>query len=154
MPTLGRSYLIERSPPQSENEDTDERGYTILSSILVDSYSASLAQLHDELQYKYLIENIDYIFFALAIDINCLDTRFLKKDLPPAYCLLADHNYVAREFGRVHNFSFFSLAFHLAYGNFSSTHMPTFLTNHMLAVMKNNMSFRNSGTNPLSYEYF
>ena len=42
IPALGRSYLTGRSPPRLENENTDERDYTILPSILIDSYSASL----------------------------------------------------------------------------------------------------------------
>ena len=90
----------------------------------------------------------------MAIDINYLNTRFLEKDLLSARCLLANCNHVAHEFGGVYDFSFFPLAFHLAYGNFSSTHAPIFLTNHMLAIMKNNISFRNSGTDPLSCEHF
>ena len=43
MPTLERSYLTGRLLPRLENENTDERGYTIPPSILVDSYSTSLA---------------------------------------------------------------------------------------------------------------
>ena len=154
MLALGRSYLTGRSLPQLENKDIDEKGYTIPSSILVNSYPASLAQLYNKLQYKYLIENISYISFALTIDINYLDTRFPKKNSPPTRCLLINRNHVAREFGGARDFFFFSLVFHLAYGNFSSTHAPAFLTNHVLAVIKNNISFRNSGTNPLSCEYF
>ena len=121
---------------------------------MVDSYLAGLAQLHNKLQYKYLIENISCISFALVIDINYLDTRFPEENSPPARCLLANRNHVAREFGEVHDFSFFPLAFHPAYDNFSSTHAPTFLMNHVLAIIKDNMSFRNGGTNPLSCEYF
>ena len=154
MPVLGRSHPTGRSPPQSEDEDTDKEGHAIPPPILVDSYLAGLAQLHDKLQCKYLIENIGCISFALVIDINCLDTRFLKEDSPPARCLLADCNYVAREFGGACDFSFFPLAFYLAYGNFSSTHVPTFLTNHVLAIMKDNISFRNGGTDPLSCRHF
>ena len=90
----------------------------------------------------------------MAIDINYLDTRFLEKDLPPTRCLLANRNYMAREFGRARDFSFFPLAFHPTYGNFSSTYVSAFLTNYVLAIMKNNMSFRNSGMDPLSCEYF
>ena len=132
----------------------DKGGHAIPPPISVDSYPASLAQLHDKLQCKYLIKNIGCIFFALAIDINYLNTRFLKEDSPPARCLLADHNHVAHEFDRARNFSFFPLAFHLVYGNFLSTHAPTFLTNHVLAIIKDNISFRNGGTDPLSCEHF
>ena len=132
----------------------DKGGHAIPPPILVDSYPAGLAQLHDELQCKYLIKNIGYISFALVIDINYLDTRFPEEDSPPARYLLANRNHVAHEFGGARNFSFFPLAFHPVYGNFSSTHAPTFLINHMLAVIKNNISFRNGGTDPLSYKHF
>ena len=154
MPILGCSHLTRRSPPQSEDENMDKEGHAIPPPILVDSYPTSLAQLHDKLQCKYLIENIGCIFFALVIDINYLNTRFPKKDSPSACCLLANCNYVACEFGGACDFSFFPLAFYLAYGNFSSTHVPTFLTNHVLAIMKDNISFCNGGIDPLSYRHF
>ena len=154
IPASRQSHPMERSPPRSEDEDVDEGGNAIPPPISVDSYPAGLAQLHDELQCKYLIQNISYISFALAIDINCLDTRSPEKDSPPTRCLLANRNHVAHEFGGARDFSFFPLAFHPAYGNFSSTRPPAFLTNHVLAVMKNNISFRNGGTDPLSYEHF
>ena len=154
MPASRRSRPTGRSPPRSEDEDADEGGNAIPPPISVDSYPAGLAQLHDELQCKYLIQNIGCISFALAIDINCLDTRSPEEDSPPARCLLADRNHVAREFGGARDFSFFPLAFHPAYGNFSSTRPPAFLTNHVLAVMKDNMSFRNGGTDPLSCGHF
>ena len=154
MPILGRSHLIGRLLPQSEDENIDEGGYVIPPPILVDSYPASLAQLYDKLQCKYLIKNIGYIFFALAININYLDTRFLEKDSPSTRCLLANRNYVAREFNRVRDFSFFSLVFYLVYGNFLSTYVPAFLTNYVLAIIKDNMSFRNNRIDPLSCEHF
>ena len=154
MPVSGYSHLTGRSLPQSENENTDEESHTIPPPILVDSYPTSLAQLHDKLQYKYLIKNIGCISFALAIDINYLDTQFLEENSPPTRCLLTNHNHIAREFGRVHNFSFFPLAFHPAYSNFSSTYAPAFLTNHVLAIIKDNISFHNGGTDPLSCGHF
>ena len=88
------------------------------------------------------------------IDINYLDTRFPEEDSLPARYLLANHNYVAHEFGRARNFSFFPLAFHPVYGNFSSTYAPIFLINYILAVMKNNISFRNGRIDLLSYKHF
>ena len=42
MSILERFYLIRRLSPQLENENMDERGYTILPFILINSYSASL----------------------------------------------------------------------------------------------------------------
>ena len=88
------------------------------------------------------------------IDINYLDTQFPKKNSLSTRYLLVDHNYIAYEFGKARDFFFFSLAFHLVYSNFLSIYAPTFLTNHVLAIIKNNISFRNGGIDPLSYRYF
>jgi len=46
------------------------------------------------------------------------------------------------------------MAFHSAYGNFTSAGPPRFLKDHVLAVMKDNMSFQNDGADVLSCEYF
>ncbi|OBT60450.1 hypothetical protein VE03_10101, partial [Pseudogymnoascus sp. 23342-1-I1] len=56
-----------------------------------------------------------------------------------AVCLLADRNMVQREYGSSRSTSgmaFYLLAFHPAYGNFTSPGPPRFLQDHVLAVMK------------------
>lgn len=61
---------------------------------------------------------------------------------------------VSREFEGPRHFTFFPLGFHPAYGNFSSPRPPAFLTDHLLTVMRDNMSYRNSGADPLRYGHF
>jgi hypothetical protein len=46
------------------------------------------------------------------------------------------------------------MAFHPAYGNFTSADPPIFLRDHVLAVMRDNMSFHNDEADVLSCEYF
>lgn len=119
-----------------------------------EEFPPGLRQLHDELQQKYLVDHIQSISFALAVDINCLDTSVGGDDDHPARCLLADRNLVAQEFRGARDFTFYPLAFHPAYGNFSSPRPPAFLNDHVLAVGQDNMCYRNGGTDALTYGYF
>ena len=64
---------------------------------------------------------------------------------------------VQREYGSSRSTSgmtFYPLAFHPAYGNFTSPGPPRFLQDHVFAVMKDNMSFQNDGADVLSCDYF
>jgi hypothetical protein len=110
--------------------------------------------LRTELECKYALNHISSISYALAVDLNCLDGSTVTDDAAPARCLLANRNLVAREYRGARDFTFYPLAFHPAYGNFSSSRPPTFLNNHVLAVMRDNMSYVNGGADPLCYGYF
>ena len=117
-------------------------------------YTNGLNQLRTELEQKYVLDNIDTISYALAVDINCLDARSPDPDDKLAYCLLADRNIVISEYQGPRDYTFYPLAFHPAYGNFSSPRPPAFLMDNVLAVMQENMSYQNSGASVLSYGYF
>lgn len=117
-------------------------------------YPDGLAELRTELERKYIVQHIASISYALAVDLNSVDGCTSISDERPARCLLADRNLVAREFRGARDFCFFPLAFHPAYGNFSSARPPSFLNDHVLAVMRDNMSYRNGGRDPLSYGHF
>lgn len=123
-------------------------------SMATDYYPAGLAQLRTELERKYIVSHIASISYALAVDLNSLEGALSTEDDRPARCLLADRNLVAREFRGARDFCFYPLAFHPAYGNFSSSRPPSFLDNHVLTVMRDNLSYRNGGTDPLSYGHF
>ena len=89
------------------------------------------------------------------VDLNCLDADDPEQKL--AVCLLADRNLVQREYGSSRSalgVTFYPLGFNLALGNFTSAGPPWFLQDHVIAVMKDNMSFQNDGADVLSCEYF
>lgn len=118
-------------------------------------YSDGLTQLATELDQKYELDHISSISYALAVDLNCVDAD--DADQKSAVCLLADRNMVQREYGSSRSTSgmtFYPLAFHPAYGNFTSPGPPRFLRDHVFAVMKDNMSFQNDGADVLSCDYF
>lgn len=117
-------------------------------------YTDGLRELRTALERKYVLDHIDTISYALAVDLNCLDISSADKEHAPARCLLADRNMVSREFQGSRHFTFFPLGFHPAYGNFSSPQPPAFLTDHLLTVMRDNMSYRNGGADPLRYGHF
>lgn len=129
-------------------------GESAEATISVDLYPPGLLQLQGELEAKYTIHHISSISYAIAVDLNCLDSAAISADDAPARCLLANRNLVAREYRGARDFQFYPLAFHPAYGNFSSARPPAFLDNGILAVMKDNMSYLNGGTDPLGYGYF
>jgi hypothetical protein len=68
--------------------------------------------------------------------------------------LLADRNLVLREYRSPQEFTFYPLAFHPAYGNFSSPQPPAFLVDNVLAVMLENIRFQNNGADAFRYGYF
>jgi hypothetical protein len=73
------------------------------------------------------------------------------------HSLLADRNLIRREYASAEGASgltFYPMAFHPAYGNFTSAGAPMFLRDHVLAVMRDNMSFQNDGADVLSCQSF
>jgi hypothetical protein len=117
-------------------------------------FTDGLQQLRTELEQKYVLDSIETVSYALAVNINCLDSRSPDPGEKPARCLLADRNMIFREFQAVRDFTFYPLAFHPAYGNFSSAKPPAFLTDNLLAVMQENMSYQHNRANVLNYGYF
>lgn len=117
-------------------------------------FTGGLDQLRTELEQKYVLNNIDTVSYALAVDINCLDGQSPDPCNTLARCLLADRNMVLREFQGPRDFTFYPLAFHPAYGNFSSPRPPAFLMDNLLAVMQENMSYQHNGSSVLKYGYF
>jgi hypothetical protein len=117
-------------------------------------FVGGLDLLRAELEDKYLLDSIETVSYALAVDINCLDGYSTDPDSKPARCLLANRNRVLQEYQGPRHFTFYPLAFHPAYGNFSSPQPPAFLTDNLLAVMQENMSYQHNGAGVLSYGYF
>lgn len=121
-------------------------------------YGDGLEKLREELEQKYNLDHIERVSYALAADINCLegaaedgeeDTRQDRE----ALCLLADRSRVAGEYGSARDFTFYPLAFHPRYGNFSSGGPPGFL-NNLCTIMRDNMSLQNDGVDVLSFGFF
>jgi len=119
-----------------------------------DLFVGGLHQLRTELEDKYVLDNIETVSYALAVDLNCLDGHSPDPENKLARCLLANRNLVLREYRGLRDFTFYPLAFYLAYGNFSSPQPPTFLMDNLLAVMQENMSYQHNGAGVLSYGYF
>ena len=115
-------------------------------------YEGRLQRLRDELEGKYVLENIGTVCYALAANINCLDGRAVDGE-KPACCLLANRNVVNRQYARQHDYTFYPLGFHPGFGNFTSRKPPEFLQDRLL-VMQENMSYQNDGTDPLTFGYF
>ncbi|KAL8762993.1 MAG: hypothetical protein Q9194_007441, partial [Teloschistes cf. exilis] len=156
----------------SSDEDTEAEVGGLLQNEIVDSgtlgtgatpyttynyenlFTSGLEQLRTELEAKYIISNIETVTYALAVDINCLDGRSPDPNEKLARCLLADRNMILREFQGVRDFTFYPLAFHPAYGNFSSPRPPAFLMDNLLAVMQENISYQHNGASVLHYRYF
>ncbi|PNP37738.1 hypothetical protein TGAMA5MH_10357 [Trichoderma gamsii] len=112
-------------------------------------YSDGLKQLRRALEEKYDIDNIDYVSYALAVDVHCA----AADQSGSAVCLLADRNQVMKEFYGS-NYTFYPLGFHPAYGNFTSDSPPAFLDHNLFTVMKSNMSHQNQGADVLSFGFF
>ncbi|PON20237.1 hypothetical protein TGAM01_v210879 [Trichoderma gamsii] len=112
-------------------------------------YSDGLKQLRRVLEEKYDIDNIDYVSYALAVDVHCA----AADQSGSAVCLLADRNQVMKEFYGS-NYTFYPLGFHPAYGNFTSDSPPAFLDHNLFTVMKSNMSHQNQGADVLSFGFF
>jgi hypothetical protein len=141
------------SLPPSSMPPTQDQWPLHLSST-DDLYSDGLRQLAAALEEKYDLSHISGISYALAVNLNCIDST--DPELKSAWCLLSDRNAVQREYGTsgASGMTFYPLAFHPAYGNFTSPKPPRFLQDHVLAVMKDNMSYQNDGASILSCEYF
>ncbi|GKU09161.1 unnamed protein product, partial [Fusarium langsethiae] len=123
-------------------------------------YSDGLEHLRTELEKKYNIDNIDQISYALAADVNCIErnpsirSAFQQDVDDGTLSLLADRRALVQHFGGSKGFTFYPLAFHPRYGNFSSPRPPPFLDDVCL-VMRDNMSYRNNGADDvLSFGYF
>src|SRR5277367_5127411 len=117
-------------------------------------YSDGLRQLLTELNQKYELDNISSISYALAVDLNCLHPNSVDPEQSTALCLLADRNMVRLEYESSSAMTFYPMAFHPAYGNFTSDGPPRFLRDHVLSVMEDNMSFQNDGADVLSCKHF
>jgi hypothetical protein len=112
-------------------------------------YSDGLKQLRQALEEKYDINNIDYVSYALAVDVHCAAADQSRS----VVCLLADRNQVTKEFYGS-NYTFYPLGFHPAYGNFTSDSPPAFLDHNLFTIMKSNMSHQNQGADVLSFGFF
>lgn len=108
-----------------------------------------------ELDSRYDLDNVSSISYALAVDLNCVDAD--DPEEKSAVCLLPDRNMVQREYGSSRSTSgmtFYPLGFNMAVGNFTSPSPPRFLQDHVVVVMKDNMSFQNDCADVLSCDYF
>jgi len=143
----GTQLMSSRSNSREVSEAPEEINYQSL-------YTEGLRQLRTELERKYILNNISSISYALAVDIGCQDSNSPDPEDKQVYCLLADRNKVLGDFRGPRDFTFYPLAFHPAYGNFSSPGPPSFLIDNVLAVMRDNMSYQNDGADTLSYGYF
>lgn len=143
----GTQSISGRSDEREVSEAPEEINYQ-------SSYTKDLHKLRTELEQKYILKNISSISYALAVDISCADANPPDPNNELVYCLLADRNKVLGEFQGPRDFTFYPLAFHPAYGNFSSPRPPSFLTDNILAVMKDNMSYQNDGADTLNCGYF
>ncbi|HEY2296077.1 MAG TPA: hypothetical protein VGM86_35710 [Thermoanaerobaculia bacterium] len=119
-----------------------------------DLFSGGLRRLAVALDGKYDVDHISGMAYALAVNLNSRDPA--DPTGRATWCLLGDRNAVRREYGAsgASGMTFYPLAFHPAYGNFTSPKPPRFLQDHVLAVMKDNMSYQNDGASVLSCEYF
>lgn len=128
-----------------------------LSSTQDELCSDGLKQLATALEEKYELGNISSISYALAADVHCLGPDTGDPENSSAWCLLSDRNAVQREYQSLSGpsgMTFYPMAFHPAYGNFTSPGPPRFLQDHVFAVMKDNMSYENNGSPVLSCDYF
>jgi len=92
------------------------------------------------------VENIAIFSFALAVNIACYKEDQDGEDQPA--CLLADRNKVFAVYGpegKRQNLTFYPLALNERFGNFSADKPPPFLTDGLLTIMQDNLSFRNHG---------
>jgi hypothetical protein len=117
---LGYSERLGGEVPEASLNPRDGYDYQNL-------FTGGLYQLRTQLEQKYVLESIDTVSYALAVDINCLDSRSPDPSNKLARCLLADRNMVLREFHGLRDFTFYPIAFHPAYGNFSSLQPPALL---------------------------
>jgi hypothetical protein len=88
-----------------------------------------------ELDSKYDLENVSSISYALAVDLHCLDSKSPEPESQSAYCMLAVRDGYAKSSG-VSGLTFYPMALHPAYGNFTSASPHRFLQDHVLSVRK------------------
>jgi hypothetical protein len=139
----------------SESQDPqDENDWVIDADPPNGLYSDGLRQLLTELAQKYELNNISSISYALAVNLHCLHRNSVDPEQNTALCLLADRNMVRLEYDLSSAMTFYPMAFHPAYGNFTSAGPPRFLRDHVLSVMEDNMSFQNDGADVLSCKHF
>ena len=147
----------------SQQTGSERRGETTGSNVDEDGasrglYDEGLEQLRQELEKKYDLNNIERVSYALAADIHCVEAveenegdLFLQDQ--KTLCLLADRSQTATEYGNARDFTFYPLAFHPRYGNFSSGGPPQFLRN-LCTILRNNASVQNDGKDVLSFGFF
>lgn len=123
---------------------------------------SGIEPLYRSFQNQFDLKNVDKLSYALAANINCTEPIPSPPDPdhsqspsvdPQPVCLLANRTSLHRQYDKPSNFTFYPLALHPGYGNFSSPKPPLFLKS-LLAVMKENMSIQNDGSNPLHFGYF
>lgn len=117
-------------------------------------YSQGLRELRAELEQKYVLDNVDTVSYALAINLDSIAGDGATQGAGQPACLLADRNQLGREYASSKDYSFFPLGFHPAYGNFSSPEPPAFLSRNQLAITRDNMSYENEGTDVVSFGFF
>lgn len=114
-----------------------------------------LAELQRTLEKKYLIDHLESISYAFAINLECRPSPTTEDPAPEELCLLADFAHVRSQFtGSRPRLCLYPLGFNPGYGNFSCPEAPPFLANHVLTVCRHNMSVRNHGSQPLTCGYF
>lgn len=86
-----------------------------------------MRQLAAALEEKYDLDHISGISYALAVNLNCVDTTDPAGE--SAWCLLSDRNAVQREYGAsgASGMTFYPMANHSRFGNFTSPQPPRFL---------------------------
>ena len=147
------SFAFSSSFPSSSSSSSSSSSF---SSTYCPNYEeinyGQLGNLKTELERKYRLENIKTISYALAANLNAVDKR---GGASAPCCVLADRNELSLQYPQGGNraFTFYPLAFHPSFGNFTSNQPPQFLADNF-AVLRENMSFENSGSKPLSLGYF
>lgn len=108
-----------------------------------------LGTLYADLVSQYRLEGIDYVAVAVAANLNCwrLDAA------GGTWAMLADRRALAAEFGPGAGFTFFPMAFHPRFGNFSAACPPRFLE-PLLDVLADNARLRAGGADVLRFGHF
>ena len=120
-----------------------------------DLFVNSVERLRSSLEGKYALENMETVSYALAVNIHQAEgTISPGQEGPLSRCLLANRNTVLREYQRPGDFTFFPLAFHPAYGNFSSAQPPAFLRDNLLATLQDNISYQHHSASVLTCGHF
>lgn len=103
--------------PSGEARDTDQvRGW----------FNGGLEQLRHTLHQKYAVNNISYISYAIAVEIQMVEEES-GGDGFANRTYLANHAQVRGQYNSPRDFTFFPMAFHPNFGNFSSPMPPKFL---------------------------